>query len=122
MATGDGRKEEQGAGRVRYRAIVADFALRINRGDLPPEIEEPIIGKFDQTDEPILSLTLSSPTLTQAQLTSIADPGITRELRSIPGVAEVRVVGGAERELMHHAPLLHERHAIAGGFHLAEQV
>jgi HAE1 family hydrophobic/amphiphilic exporter-1 len=69
------------------------------RGDLPPEIEEPIVSRFDPTDLPILSMTLSSQTLTQGQLTSIADPGITRELRSIPGVAEVRVIGGAEREL-----------------------
>jgi HAE1 family hydrophobic/amphiphilic exporter-1 len=69
------------------------------RGDLPQEIEEPVISRFDPTDLPIVSLTLSSQTLSQGQLTSIADPGITRELRSIPGVAEVRVVGGAEREL-----------------------
>jgi HAE1 family hydrophobic/amphiphilic exporter-1 len=69
------------------------------RGDLPPEIEEPVISRFDPTDLPIVSLTLSSQTLTQGQLTSIADPGITRELRSLPGVAEVRVIGGAEREL-----------------------
>jgi HAE1 family hydrophobic/amphiphilic exporter-1 len=74
-------------------------AVALIRGDLPAEVEEPVIGRFDFTDEPILSLTLSSPTLTQAQLTAIADPRITRELRSIPGVAEVRVVGGAEREL-----------------------
>jgi HAE1 family hydrophobic/amphiphilic exporter-1 len=74
-------------------------AVALIRGDLPAEVEEPVIGRFDFTDEPIVSLTLSSSTFTPAQLTSIADPGITRELRSIPGVAEVRVVGGAEREL-----------------------
>jgi HAE1 family hydrophobic/amphiphilic exporter-1 len=74
-------------------------AVSLIRGDLPQEIEEPIIGRFDWTDAPIVSLTLSSPTLTQAQLTTIADPRITRELRSLTGVAEVRVVGGAEREL-----------------------
>ena len=74
-------------------------AVALVRGELPLEIEEPIIGRFDWGDEPILSLTLSSPTLSQAQLTSLADPGITRELRSLPGVAEVQVIGGAEREL-----------------------
>ena len=74
-------------------------AVSTIRGDLPQEIEEPIIGRFDWSDEPIVSLTLSSPSLTQAQLTALADPGITRELRSLPGVAEVRVSGGAEREL-----------------------
>jgi hydrophobic/amphiphilic exporter-1 (mainly G- bacteria), HAE1 family len=74
-------------------------AVALVRGELPLEIEEPIIGRFDWGDEPIVSLTLSSPTLSQAQLTSLADPGITRELRSLPGVAEVQVIGGAEREL-----------------------
>jgi HAE1 family hydrophobic/amphiphilic exporter-1 len=69
------------------------------RGDLPQEIEEPIYGRFDPTDLPIVSLTLSSTSMSQAQLTAIADPRITRELRSIAGVAQVRVVGGAEREL-----------------------
>ena len=74
-------------------------ALSSIRGDLPQEIEEPIISRFDPADMPILSMTLSSSTLTQGELTAIADPGITRELRSITGVAQVNVVGGARREL-----------------------
>ena len=49
-------------------------AVSTIRGDLPQEIEEPIIGRFDWSDEPIVSLTLSSPSLTQAQLTALADP------------------------------------------------
>ena len=35
----------------------------------------------------------------QAELTRLADPTITRELRSLPGVAEVEVSGKVEREL-----------------------
>ena len=70
------------------------------RNDLPPEMEEPILTRFDPQDLPIVSLTLSSETMTPAQLTRIADPGLTRELRSLPGVAEVNVVGGVERELV----------------------
>ena len=37
--------------------------------------------------------------LSPAELTRLADPGITRELRSIAGVAEVTVAGAQEREL-----------------------
>ena len=77
---------------------VRDAVTRI-RGDLPQEIEEPIVNRFDWTDQAIVSLTLSSTTHSQAQLTAIADPLITRELRAINGVADVRVIGGAEREL-----------------------
>src|SRR4029079_18489799 len=42
---------------------------------------------------------LSPRNLTPAELTRLADPGITRELRSIPGVAEVTVTGKQEREM-----------------------
>ncbi len=69
------------------------------RADLPAEIEEPIIKKFNDTDRPIVSLALSSPTLSSGELTRLADPGITRELRSIAGVAEVTVAGKQDREL-----------------------
>ena len=69
------------------------------RQDLPAEMEEPIIKKFNDTDLPIVSLALSSSTLSPGELTRLADPGITRELRSIAGVAEVEVPGKVEREL-----------------------
>jgi HAE1 family hydrophobic/amphiphilic exporter-1 len=69
------------------------------RNDLPPEMEEPIIRKFNQTDYPIVSLALSSDVLSTRELTRLADPGITRELRSLAGVAEVNVLGKREREL-----------------------
>jgi HAE1 family hydrophobic/amphiphilic exporter-1 len=69
------------------------------RADLPEEMEEPIIRKLNDTDRPIVSIALSSTSLTPAELTRLADPGITRELRSIGGVAEVAVAGKLEREL-----------------------
>jgi HAE1 family hydrophobic/amphiphilic exporter-1 len=69
------------------------------RNELPPEMEEPILTRFDPADLPIVSLTLTSPGLSNAELTRLVDPGITREFRGLPGVAEVNVVGGVEREL-----------------------
>jgi HAE1 family hydrophobic/amphiphilic exporter-1 len=62
-------------------------------------MKEPVIQKFNDTDRPIVSLALSSTVLSQAELTRLADPTITRELRSIPGVAEVAVSGKVVREL-----------------------
>jgi hydrophobic/amphiphilic exporter-1 (mainly G- bacteria), HAE1 family len=70
------------------------------RNDLPTEMEEPILTQFDPADRPILSLALSSPGLTGAELTRIADPGITRKLRGITGVATVNLSGDIERELV----------------------
>ena len=69
------------------------------RGELPPEMKEPILTRFDPADQPIVQLSLNSSTLTAPSLTRIADPGVTRALRAIAGVAEATVVGGVEREL-----------------------
>jgi hydrophobe/amphiphile efflux-1 (HAE1) family protein len=74
-------------------------AVSKSRRDLPREMEEPILRRFDPNDLPIVSLTLSAPGLSSAELTLLADPGITSELRSLAGVAEVKVVGGVNRQL-----------------------
>ena len=69
------------------------------RNQLPAEMEEPILTRFSPTDQPVMSLTLSSAGLTGAELTRLSDPAITRRLRSLSGIAQVNVVGGVEREL-----------------------
>ena len=69
------------------------------RDQLPPEMKEPILTRFDPQDYPIVQLALNSTVLTAPELTRLADPGMTGELRGIPGVADVSVAGGIEREL-----------------------
>ena len=69
------------------------------RSDLPVEMKEPVLSRFDPQDLPIVQLSLNSSVLTAPELTRIADPGITRELRGISGVAEANVLGGVQREL-----------------------
>ena len=69
------------------------------RADLPVEMKEPILTRFDPSDQPIVQLSLNSTVLDAPALTRVADPGITRVLRGIPGVAEATVLGGVEREL-----------------------
>jgi len=69
------------------------------RDKLPVEMKEPIIKKFDPNDQPIVSLSMSSKTLTPDELTILADPGITRQLQGLQGVAQVTVSGGADREI-----------------------
>jgi HAE1 family hydrophobic/amphiphilic exporter-1 len=69
------------------------------RNDLPPEMEEPILRRFDPADLPIVSLVLTSETMSPAELTLLADPGVTRELRGINGVAQATVVGNVNREI-----------------------
>jgi HAE1 family hydrophobic/amphiphilic exporter-1 len=74
-------------------------AISSIRGNLPAEMEEPIITRFDWGARPIISLTLSSDVLDARTLTQLADPGLVGELRSVPGVAQATVVGGAYPEL-----------------------
>lgn len=74
-------------------------AISTIRADLPIEMKEPIISKFNDTDRPIVSVAISSSVLSPPELTRLADPDITRELRAIPGVADVQIFGKVEREL-----------------------
>jgi HAE1 family hydrophobic/amphiphilic exporter-1 len=69
------------------------------RNDLPVEMKEPVLTRVSPTDFPIISLALASKSMTVPQLTLLADPGITRRLRAIPGVGEVLIAGPNTREM-----------------------
>jgi len=69
------------------------------RADLPVEMKEPILQKFDPTDRPIVSLTLASDVYTPAQLTRMADPAITSVFKGIAGVSQVTLAGEVKREM-----------------------
>jgi HAE1 family hydrophobic/amphiphilic exporter-1 len=69
------------------------------RNDLPPEMEEPIIKRFSPNDFPIVQIAVNSSTMSPAELTRVVDPMITREMRGIPGVSQVDIVGKVAREL-----------------------
>ena len=74
-------------------------AISAVRMQLPAEILEPIIQRFDPNQLPIVSLALTSTVLSTPQLTALADPTIAGDLRSIAGVAQVNVVGGDSAQL-----------------------
>ncbi|MCA1732647.1 MAG: efflux RND transporter permease subunit, partial [Acidobacteria bacterium] len=78
---------------------VRDAISRI-RGELPLELEEPILTRFDPADLPIVSLTLASESRSVPQLTRIVDDVIEPELRGLSGVADVVIQGGLERQVV----------------------
>jgi HAE1 family hydrophobic/amphiphilic exporter-1 len=78
---------------------VRDAFSRI-RGELPLEMEEPILTRFDPADLPIVSLTLASPSASVPQLTALADDVVEPELRGLQGVADVLIRGGLERQVV----------------------
>jgi len=74
-------------------------AISAVRAQLPAEMLEPIIQRFDPNSLPIVSLALTSSVLSAPQLTQLADQTIGGELRSIAGVAQVNIAGGDSAQL-----------------------
>ncbi|MGI8817615.1 MAG: efflux RND transporter permease subunit, partial [Gemmatimonadales bacterium] len=74
-------------------------AISTKRDDLPVEMEEPVLTRFDPSEQPIITMTLTSASVPASTLSRLADPGVARALRAIPGVAQVSVVGNIEREM-----------------------
>jgi len=71
---------------------------RIRRA-LPPDIEEPVVNRFDPNSRPIISLGLQSAQRQLRELTSMADDVVATRLGAVPGVGEVTRSGGAERQI-----------------------
>ena len=67
--------------------------------ELPRGVEKPVINKFDSGSDPVLVLSLSSPSLNNQQLRDLADDKLKDRFARIPGVAAVEVYGGAVREI-----------------------
>jgi HAE1 family hydrophobic/amphiphilic exporter-1 len=68
------------------------------RSELPDDIDEPIIARFDPHSEPIISLTVSGKRPLR-EITTFTKEEIKKRLESIPGVGAVTLVGGFEREI-----------------------
>ncbi len=66
------------------------------RGDLPQDIDAPIIQRFDPASEPIVSLVISGQR-SPKELTTIAKNNVQKKLESIEGIGSVEIIGGSER-------------------------
>jgi HAE1 family hydrophobic/amphiphilic exporter-1 len=69
------------------------------RRQLPRDIEDPIIIRFDPNERPIMSIAIQSPDRPLRELTDIAEEIIAPRLEAIPGVGGVNRVGGVERQI-----------------------
>src|SRR5690606_19802752 len=65
----------------------------------PLDIETPVVSKFDPSQEPIFSIALSSTSLPNVELTTLADETLRPLIENVNGVGEVRLAGGQEREI-----------------------
>jgi multidrug efflux pump len=69
------------------------------RGQLPPDIDPPVISKTDADADPIIWFNLQSTTLSLVEITDYAERFIVDRLSTKPGVASVRV-GGSQRQAL----------------------
>ncbi len=74
---------------------------RINaiRGELPLDIEDPIIQKMDINSSPIIALAVRSDTLPPQELSKLVDKKIKRRIENIQGVGKIDLVGDRAREV-----------------------
>ncbi|HEY2065041.1 MAG TPA: efflux RND transporter permease subunit [Gemmatimonadaceae bacterium] len=74
-------------------------AISAVRSQLPAEMLEPVVQRFDPNSLPIVSLAITSTSLSTPQLTALADQTIGGELRGVEGVAQVNIVGGDSAQI-----------------------
>ncbi len=70
------------------------------RGDLPGEIEAPIVTKVDVAGQAILYFAVSAPALSYEELSWFVDDTIKSDLQGRPGIGQVDRYGGADREIL----------------------
>ncbi len=69
------------------------------RADLPDDLEDLVIQKFDPQSQPIIALAIAGSRSTR-ELTLIAKEDIKKRLENVRGVGNVELVGGEEREVL----------------------
>jgi HAE1 family hydrophobic/amphiphilic exporter-1 len=68
------------------------------RAQLPTEIEDPVIQRYDPASFPIMNLTVSG-NMSDKEITTFTKEVVKKRMENIPGVGAVQLVGGAEREI-----------------------
>ncbi len=86
---------------VKINEASQEARAKINtiRGDMPQDIEEPIIQKLDIASMPIVSLAVRSERLSQRDLTTMVEKKVKRRFENISGVGKVELVGSSKREV-----------------------
>ncbi len=80
---------------VKLNDAAQDVTVKINavRGELPNEVEAPVIQKLDIGGAPVISLAIRSTTMNARELTELAERTIKRRLENLTGVGKVQLSG-----------------------------
>jgi HAE1 family hydrophobic/amphiphilic exporter-1 len=68
-------------------------------GELPLDIERPIIDKLDTTSDPVFTMVVKGESKSPKELRDLVDNVFKDEISQVKGVARVAVSGGEEREI-----------------------
>ena len=68
------------------------------RSELPDDLEDPVIEKFDIDSSPIMAVVIAGDQPIQ-QLSAIADRTIKNRLQRVAGVGQVKLIGNRERNI-----------------------
>jgi Cation/multidrug efflux pump len=68
------------------------------RGELPQDIQEPVVAAYDMTAQPIVSLAVTDPA-GDKKLSEVVNNTISVRLSTVKGVGSVHVYGEQEREI-----------------------
>lgn len=74
---------------------VRDRVSRV-RGELPDDVDEPLVVKQDSDAQPVIWIALSSDSVTTLELTALAEDVLKDPLQTVAGVSSV-IVGGEKR-------------------------
>lgn len=69
------------------------------RADLPESIVEPLIHRIDISGMAILTYAVSNPGMNIEELSDFVDDVVARDLSTVPGVASITRIGGADRQI-----------------------
>ena len=83
---------------VRMQPEVSVKVARIRR-QLPRDILDPTIQRFDPNDSPVMTIALQSQTRTLREVSDLADQVIRLRIESVPGVGGVNINGAATRQI-----------------------
>lgn len=84
---------------VKYAEQQVRDKVNIAKSKLPTEVQDSVIRKFDPSDTPILTLSLTAQGLNDAKLFDLADQYIKPRLEQVNNVGAIQIFGGREREI-----------------------
>ena len=79
------------------RQIVSERMVTV-AGELPAEVEKPVLAPVSSVMGEILFLALTSDKHTPTELRTFSETSIRRRLLAVPGVAQVTPIGGGEKQ------------------------